>query len=108
MKIAAIATAAALFCSIAAFAQTPESNRTINQRKAEQQQRIGQGVTSGQLTPRETSHLEHQEAAINREERDMRAADNGHLTRSDRKTLHAQQNQESRRIYRDKHNVRVR
>ena len=38
----------------------------------------------------------------------MRAQDNGHLTKTDRKTLHQQQNQESRRIYRDKHNGTVR
>ena len=107
MKIANIAAAAALLVSTAAFAQTPESNRTINQRKYDQQQRIGQGVRSGQLTPGETAHLEHQERALNREERNMRAADNGHLTRSDRRTLHSQQNQESRRIYRDKHNART-
>jgi hypothetical protein len=37
----------------------------------------------------------------------MRAQDNGHLTKTDRKTLHQQQNQESRRIYRDKHNGKV-
>lgn len=108
MKIAALAVAASLFVSAAAFAQTPESNRTINGRKAEQQRRIGEGVGSGQLTGHETRHIEHQERAINHEERNMRAADNGHLTRSDRQTLHAQQNAESRRIYRDKHNARVR
>lgn len=97
----------------AVLAQTPSTTPTpgqhdhnINQRKESQQDRIGQGVNSGQLTARETSHLEHQEAGINREERGMRAQDNGHLTRQDRKTLHRQQNQESRRIYRDKHNLR--
>jgi hypothetical protein len=76
----------------------------INQRKENQQDRIAQGVKSGQLTAGETSRLEHQEAGINKEERGMRAQDNGHLTKTDRKTLHQQQNQESRRIYRDKHN----
>jgi hypothetical protein len=79
----------------------------INQRKENQQDRVAQGVRSGQLTAGETSRLEHQEAGINREERGMRAQDNGHLTKSDRATLHQQQNQESRRIYRDKHNSRV-
>ena len=76
----------------------------VNQRKENQQDRIAQGVKSGQLTAGETSRLEHQEAGINKEERGMRAQDNGHLTTADRKTLHQQQNQESRRIYRDKHN----
>ena len=80
----------------------------VNQRKNAQQQRIANGVGSGQLTARETSHLEHQESGINREERGMRAQDNGHLTKQDRRTIHHQQNQESRRIYRDKHNAAVR
>ena len=91
-------------------AQTPTPGRNdtnINQRKSAQQQRIANGVSSGQMTARETSHVEHQEAGINREERGMRAQDNGHLTAQDRKTIHHQQNQESRRIYRDKHNAKV-
>jgi hypothetical protein len=95
----------------AAFAQstpTPgQHDYNINQRKTDQQGRIAQGVRSGQLTAGETSRLEHQESGINREERGMRAQDNGHLTRSDRRTLHQQQNQESRRIYRDRHNGKV-
>ena len=85
---------------------TPVKRATINQRKENQQDRIGQGVKSGQLTAGETARLEHQEAGINKEERGMRAQDNGHLTAQDRKTLRTQQNQESRRIYRDKHNAR--
>ncbi len=86
---------------------TPATRPTINQRKADQQGRIAQGVKSGQLTAGETSHLEHQESGINKEERGMRAQDNGHLTRQDRKTINSQQNQESRRIARDKHNAKV-
>ena len=78
----------------------------INQRKVDQQDRIGNGVKNGKLTAGQTAHLEHQEAGINKEERGMRAQDNGHLTKQDRQTIHAQQNQESRRIYRDKHDGR--
>jgi hypothetical protein len=89
-------------------AQTTNSERHhINARKENQQDRIAQGVKSGQLTAGETSKLEHQEAGINKEERGMRAEDNGHLTAQDRHTLAAHQNQESRRIYRDKHNGNV-
>jgi hypothetical protein len=112
MKIFTAMLASALVIAPAAvIAQTPTPGAhdwNINQRKADQQGRIAQGVRSGELTPRETSHLEHQEAGINHEERAMRAQDNGHLTAQDRRTIHAQQNQESRRIYRDKHNARVR
>jgi methionine-rich copper-binding protein CopC len=78
----------------------------INQRKVDQQDRIANGVKNGQLTAGQTAHLEHQEAGINKEERGMRAQDNGHLTKQDRQTIHTQQNQESRRIYRDKHDGR--
>ena len=78
----------------------------INQRKVDQQDRIANGVKNGKLTAGQTAHLEHQEAGINKEERGMRAQDNGHLTKQDRQTIHAQQNQESRRIYRDKHDGR--
>lgn len=92
----------------AAGAQTTKPERHhIAQRKVDQQRRIGQGVRSGQLTPGETKHLEGQEQGINREERGMREQDNGHLTSADRRTLAQQQNQESRRIYRDKHNDRT-
>jgi hypothetical protein len=112
MNLARLALIASFTLAPAAvFAQstpTPgQHDYNINQRKTDQQARIAQGVKSSQLTAGETSRLEHQEAGINREERGMRAQDNGHLTRSDRGTLHQQQNQESRRIYRDKHNGKV-
>src|SRR6202795_1035833 len=45
---------------------TPAMSR-VNAREGNQQARIGQGVKSGQLTPRETSHLENKEAHINNE-----------------------------------------
>ena len=83
---------------------TAPTSATINQRKENQQDRIAQGVKSGQLTPGETSKLEHQEAGINKEERGMRAQDNGHLTKGDKALINKQQNQESKRIYRYKHN----
>jgi hypothetical protein len=108
MNLTKLALIASLtLAPVAVFAQTPtpgQHDYDINQRKENQQDRIAQGVKSGQLTAGETSRLEHQEAGINKEERGMRAQDNGHLTKSDRKTLHQQQNQESRRIYRDEHN----
>lgn len=103
MKITRLALALSL--AIAPVAVMAQNNATINQRKENQQDRIAQGVKSGQLTAGETAHLEHQEAAINHEEHAMRAQDNGHLTKADRSLINKQQNQESKRIYRDKHNV---
>lgn len=84
-----------------------QTSATINQRKENQQDRIAQGVKSGQLTAGETRNLERREASINREERNMRRADGGHLTRADRAALNRRQNRVSRSIYRDKHNARV-
>ena len=108
MKLASFALAVTLVLTPAVIFAQAAPNRpgpTINQRKVDQQGRIAQGVKSGELRPRQTARLEHQEAGINKEERGMRAQDNGHLTAQDRRTLNHQQNVESRRIYRDKHNA---
>ena len=106
---AVFAAALAAF-AIPAFAQTSDPNvptPTIQQRKENQQDRIANGVQSGQLTAGETSNLEKKESSLNQEERDMRKMDNGHLTASDRATLNQQQNKLSNQIYNDKHNARV-
>ena len=106
LRLAALALGCAL--PLCAGAQTTYAQRHhIAARKGDQQARIRGGARSGQLTPGETRHLEGQERGINGEERGMRAQDNGHLTAGDRHTLARQQNQESRRIYRDKHNDRT-
>ena len=78
------------------------------QRKENQQDRIAQGVKSGQLTPGETAKLERQQQGINREERGMREANGGKLTGADKKALNQQQNRASRNIYAKKHNGRTR
>jgi hypothetical protein len=79
---------------MAIFAQAPATTTpppTINQRKENKQDRIAQGIKSGQLTAGETSRHEYQEAGINKEEQGMRAqGDNGHLTKQDRKTIKQQ------------------
>ena len=79
----------------------------VNERQANQQARIAQGVRSGQLTPRETTHLENKEAAIHQEVRSDRAANGGHLTGQERAQVNHQQNAVSRDINRDKHNART-
>lgn len=103
MKLCMMALMTALTLTPAVvFAQTPMPGRNdynINQRKVYQQRRIANGVRSGELTHGETRSLE-------RGERAMRAQDHGRLTRVDRRVIHRQQNRESRRIYRDRHNGR--
>jgi hypothetical protein len=78
---------------------------TIHQRKENQQDRIANGIQSGQLTAGETSKLETKEAAVNGEIKADRAANGGKLTPQERRQVNRQQNSLSRQIYRDKHNA---
>jgi hypothetical protein len=82
----------------------PAPKPTIAQRKENQQDRIANGVQSGQLTAGETSKLETKEAAINGETRADRAANGGKLTGAEKQQINQQQNQLSKQIYNDKHN----
>src|SRR4051812_9605865 len=64
--------------SAVSLAQTGNSGRhqhhprNINQRQENQQDRIAQGIKSGELTAREAARLEAQEARINRLEAKLR------------------------------------
>jgi hypothetical protein len=78
---------------------------TVAQRKENQQDRIAQGVKSGQLTAGETAKLETKEAAINGETKADRAANGGKLTATEKKQVNGQQNKLSKQISADKHNA---
>jgi hypothetical protein len=78
---------------------------TVAQRKENQQDRVAQGVKSGQLTAGETAKLETKEAAINGETKADRAANGGKLTATEKKQVNGQQNKLSKQIYADKHNA---
>jgi hypothetical protein len=86
-------------------APAAQAKPTVAQRKENQQDRIAQGVKSGQLTASETSKLETKEAAINGETKADRAANGGKLTAAEKKQITGQQNQVSKQIYKDKHNA---
>ena len=90
--------------AVPAFSQTSNPAPVINQRKENQQDRIANGVQSGQLTAGETKNLEKKEAGLNGEENRMENRDNGNLTPADKARLTRQQNRLSNQIYRDKHN----
>jgi hypothetical protein len=78
----------------------------VNGRETRQQDRIANGVKSGQLTPGETRRLERGEQRLqNNEKRDM-AKDGGHLTKKDQAQLNREENHMSKRIYADKHNAK--
>ncbi|HEV2395965.1 MAG TPA: hypothetical protein VGS27_03340 [Candidatus Sulfotelmatobacter sp.] len=75
----------------------------VNRRETHQQERIGNGVKNGQLTPGQTARLERGEQRLqNNEKRDM-AKDNGHLTKQNQRQLNRESNRMSKRIYKDKH-----
>jgi len=79
----------------------------VNGREQNQQNRIANGVKSGQLTPGETQHLERGEQRLqNNEKKDM-AKDNGHLTKQNQRQLNKEENHMSKRIYKDKHNAKT-
>lgn len=75
----------------------------VNRRETNQQKRIASGVKNGQLTPKQTAHLERGEQRLqNNEKKDM-AKDNGHLTKQDQRQLNREANHMSKRINKDKH-----
>ena len=74
----------------------------IQEREIKQQERIQQGVNSGQLTQREARRLENQQSRIKATEDSLKA--NGNLTPVERARLTRMQTRASRDIYRLKHN----
>ncbi|MGH9528647.1 MAG: hypothetical protein ACRD2S_01870 [Terriglobales bacterium] len=102
-----------LAVTLAAFALPALAQADANQPRSEvgkraenQQDRIAQGVKSGQLTAGETANLEHKDARINHEIHRDRVANGGKLTSGEKARVNHQQNRVSRQIYRDKHNAR--
>jgi hypothetical protein len=78
---------------------------SVNGRRYNQQGRIANGVSSGQLTAGETKNLEGREAGLNKEIHNDRAANGGKLTPQERQQVNQQQNNLSKSIYNDKHNA---
>jgi len=73
----------------------------VNQRQRNEQNRIGQGVRSGELTRDEAKGLRGEQRDIRQEERAYKS--DGKLTRDERQDLHQDQNGASRNIYAEKH-----
>lgn len=80
-----------------AEAETP----VIDQRQANQEKRIDQGVASGQLNEREANRLNKQQEHINKVE-DKAKAD-GVVTKGERARIDHAQDRASRHIAREKH-----
>lgn len=97
-------TSSLLIAALAAFAlpvlaqtNTPK----VDQRQANQQQRIDQGVASGQLTGKEAANLEKGQAQV--EKKEAKAKADGKVTAKERQKLKKAQDKQSKKIAREKH-----
>jgi len=73
------------------------------QRDANQQGRIEQGLKSGELSTKEAGHLERDEQHVDRmQARDLK---NGSISPAEQARLNAAENRTSKAVYNDKHNA---
>jgi hypothetical protein len=72
------------------------------QRNVNQQERIEQGLRSGELTKREAANLERGQAQVDRKE--ARAGADGHVSAHEQHAIQDAENHQSKNIHRKKHN----
>jgi opacity protein-like surface antigen len=99
MKKLLLAVSAMTLMSWIVFAQA--ETPVIDQRQANQDQRIDQGIESGQLSEREAKRLNRQQEHVNKME--DRAMSDGVMTKRERARIGAAQNRASHNIAREKH-----
>ena len=107
MKIHTLIAAIALTLGGVAFAQVPAAPKDplatprIDQRQANQQKRIDQGVASGTLTPKEAAKMDKRQDKIAADEAAAKA--DGKVTAAERRKLKREENHASAAIKRQKH-----
>jgi hypothetical protein len=79
-------------------------NNETGARRNMQQQRVANGIGSGQMSPSEAAKAEGREQNINRSVAADRHANGGRLTPGERQNSNRRQNGASRQIYNEKHN----
>lgn len=99
------ATVLAAAIVLGAFFSTANA-QTIKQKGKHERHRIAKGVKSGELTKKETKNLAEGQKEIHQEVKAAKA--DGVVTKEERKDIKQDQRQESRKIYRKKHNNRDR
>jgi hypothetical protein len=99
--ISGVLTGAMLLAIGATGLAGPRTPR-INRRQENQQDRIQQGIKSGQLTRGEARRLEAAEGRIQANK--LIDKSDGNVSPRERAQLNRELNRESRAIYRDKHN----
>jgi WXXGXW repeat (2 copies) len=82
-------------------------NNEVGARRNLQQQRIANGIQSGQMSPSEAAKTEGRQQNINHQIAADRQANGGKLTPAEKNNINQQQNSASRQIYNDKHNEKT-
>ena len=100
MKTRTLIAAVALVAPLLAAAQTPSTPR-IDQRQADQEARIQQGAPSGALTQKEEAKLEKGQTHVQNMEN--KAMADGKVTKKEAGRIEHAQDQQSKKIYREKH-----
>jgi hypothetical protein len=99
--ILAIGFACALVAGAVQSASAGVRTPRVNYREHHQQERIEQGIRSGELTRHEAQRLEAEEGVIRANEAVDRA--DGRVTRAERRQLNRELDRTNRQIYRQKH-----
>ena len=81
------------------------STERIDKRQENQEKRIEKGAQTGQLTGKEQKRLQKGQEHVQKME-DKAMAD-GKMTKSERKRIEHTQNQQSKKIYRERHDKQV-
>ena len=95
--------------SVASFRANPNNaaaaaRSTVNGREANQDQRIANGLRSGQMTSGEAARATATQSRIDQQVHNERTADGGALTLQQRQQVNREQNAASRQIYQQDHN----
>jgi Tfp pilus assembly protein FimT len=106
MKYRILVVNGLLFSFLAGIAAPSAMAGEVKDREENQQDRIAQGIRSGELTKGEAARLEKGEAKIEKDR--QKALSDGKLTPKEKKKLNREENKESKKIYKAKHNGKVR
>ena len=85
------------------FDQTHPRRAEVNNRLANQNARITQGVKDGQLTHGEAKAMRADDHAIRSEERADASVNGGHITHAEQRNINRQENANSRAIHNGRH-----
>ena len=106
MKNTTLLAGIGLALSLAIAGNASAGTPRYDARQHHQRERIANGVRSGELTGRETRRLAAGQVHLNRVEH--RAKADGVVTARERAHMQHEENQQSRRIYRQKHDAQDR